>query len=81
MKEDGKTFECRSTLFPFACTAHEVEGDEQGDSSACLVCHNLYRNSVSEEGWIKCKKLKKWAHEASASRGKEDDEYLCHFCH
>ena len=81
MKEEDKVLKCRPTLFPFACTAHEEEGDEEGDRTACLVCHNLYSNSVSEEGWIKCKKKEKWAHEACAGIEKEDDEYFCDFCH
>ena len=55
MKEEDKVLKGRPTLFPFAWTAYE-EGDEEGDRTACLACHNLYSNSVSEEGWVKCKK-------------------------
>ena len=54
MKEEDKVLKCRPTLFPFACTAHEEEGDEEGDRTACLACYNLYSNSVSKEGWIRC---------------------------
>ena len=53
MKEEDKVLKYRPTLFPFAFTAQEEQGDQEGDRTACLVCHKLYSNSVSEEGWIK----------------------------
>ncbi|KAJ4430288.1 hypothetical protein ANN_22500 [Periplaneta americana] len=60
-------------------TSSEEEGEE--DNAACIYCNELFSNSKSEEGWVKCHKCSEWAHEQCAGIDDEDDErYTCDFC-
>ncbi|KAB0790630.1 hypothetical protein PPYR_14932 [Photinus pyralis] len=57
------------------------EGEEDGETT-CLYCNELFSNSKSEEGWIKCQKCNLWAHEQCAGIEPNDaDVYECDFCH
>ncbi|KAJ8882171.1 hypothetical protein PR048_018659 [Dryococelus australis] len=40
--------------------------DEEETNAGCIFCNDLYSNSKSEEGWIKCVVCDEWAHEQCA---------------
>lgn len=53
--------------------------DDDGDSS-CMYCDELFSNSKSGEGWVRCAACLNWSHEACADVEDEDDHYVCDFC-
>lgn len=50
------------------------------DDAACLYCNDLY--SESTEGWVQCRKCRRWAHCSCAGEEEEDDEvyHICTLC-
>lgn len=58
----------------------EPEEEEEDDDEECFYCNEAYSKSKDNEGWIRCLKCKKWAHEECAGCEEEDDEFECEFC-
>ncbi|KAK5650117.1 hypothetical protein RI129_001146 [Pyrocoelia pectoralis] len=59
----------------------ETCSEEENDDELCLYCTELYSNSKSQEGWIKCQHCGGWAHEACAGVEADDTEaFSCDFC-
>jgi len=60
---------------------HDSETSDGKDNAACMFCNELFSESKSEEGWIKCTRCNEWAHEECAGIDEEDDGiYICDFC-
>ncbi|XP_049816559.1 uncharacterized protein LOC126263509 [Schistocerca nitens] len=63
-------------------TSPEEEGEDH--NTACIYCNELFSNSKSEEGWVKCYKCSEWAHEQCTGINDDDDDddepYKCDFC-
>ena len=60
-------------------TSSEEEGAD--NDTACIYCNELFSNSKSEEGWVKCYKCNEWGHEQCAGIDNDDDApYKCDFC-
>lgn len=45
--------------------------------STRIFCNEIYMNSKSEEGWIKCQNWKGWAHEACACLDDDNYNFTC----
>lgn len=54
--------------------------EEEDMDEACLYCNDLFSNSKSKEGWIKCASCGKWSHDACAGCDEDDDSFICDFC-
>lgn len=55
--------------------------EDESDDAACLFCTELYTNSKSDDGWIRCQHCEGWAHEACAGVGEDEDVvFTCDFC-
>ena len=54
----------------------ENSSDEENDCF-CLVCHDLYSNSLPNEKWVQCIECKNWSHAACT---KDEPYYVCHNC-
>lgn len=62
-------------------TTDSSESEEEEEDEACIYCNDLYSNSKSCEGWIKCLQCQGWAHEACSGLDSEDcDSFVCEFC-
>lgn len=61
---------------------NESSDTSEDDDTPCLYCNDLYSNSTSREGWIRCRLCFKWAHNACAGIDSEDDdiEFECEVC-
>lgn len=82
MKDNGSTKQ--STIKGKAVSKRIKEDSDSSEEDdldeACIYCNDLFSNSKSEEGWIKCLNCKKWSHEACSSWDENDDFFICDFC-
>ena len=76
----GKTKKIRSNKT--RRNEEDTESSEDEDNAPCIFCKELFSNSKSAEGWIKCIKCNGWAHEECAGVDDDDDDgmYKCDFC-
>ncbi|KAK4873839.1 hypothetical protein RN001_013199 [Aquatica leii] len=49
-------------------------------SEECIFCYEKFVNSSRGEGWIRCNKCLKWAHDQCAGVDEDDDDFTCDFC-
>lgn len=77
-RSDGKNKSKKAAAAQDEDSSSEEEGD---NNTACIYCNDLFSNSKSEEGWIKCSKCNEWAHEECAGIDDVDNgPYTCDFC-
>lgn len=66
---------------PVKTQTTESSSEEDNEDEACIYCNDLFSNSKSSEGWIKCLQCQGWAHEACCGIEPEDCEaFICDYC-
>lgn len=74
----GKNKEQRKTVVKN--NTNISSSDSEGDAE-CLSCGDTFSKDRAGEGWIKCQKCGKWAHDACAViDSDDDDDFTCQFC-
>lgn len=58
----------------------ESYDDDDDDDASCLLCAETFKCSASKEGWVRCSKCLKWAHDQCAGISDDEDDYVCYFC-
>lgn len=56
----------------------ETSRSEDSDSEECIFCCGTH--SAIGEGWIRCTKCLKWAHDECAGVDENDTNFICDFC-
>ncbi|KAF5296248.1 hypothetical protein FQA39_LY12585 [Lamprigera yunnana] len=52
----------------------------ESQSEECIFCCEKFVNSSKGEGWIRCNKCLKWAHDQCAGVDEDDDDFTCDLC-
>ena len=54
--------------------------EESAVDEECFYCNERYLKSKNSDGWIRCSRCLKWAHEACAGCDADDDYYIRELC-
>ncbi|KAF5289743.1 hypothetical protein FQA39_LY03660 [Lamprigera yunnana] len=52
----------------------------ESQSEECIFCCEKFVNLSKGEGWIRCNKSLKWAHDQCAGVDEDDDDFTCDLC-
>ncbi|KAB0805315.1 hypothetical protein PPYR_02285 [Photinus pyralis] len=59
---------------------NEISSDSDASDAECIFCCETYTNAKDGEGWIKCSKCLRWAHDACAGVEEDEDHFTCDLC-